>query len=69
MSQGQWLDDVAAEKFIAQRLDQLKNGAKTFKLPSGMGRMVNPDSTFSPATHVRLVPSKTGVKTAFPKIE
>jgi hypothetical protein len=69
MPQGQWIDDVAAEKFIAERLDQIKNGAKTFELPPGMGRVVNPDGTFTQATHARLVPSNTGVKTAFPMIE
>lgn len=64
--QGQWLDDVAAEKFIAENLHLLKNGAKTIKLPEGIGRVVNPDGTFTPATHARLAPSGSGVKTAYP---
>ena len=67
LPQGQWLDDAVAEKFIAERLDQLKNGAKTFKLPDGLGRIIYPDGTFKPATEVRLVPSKSGVKTAYPE--
>jgi hypothetical protein len=64
--QGQWLDDVAGEAFIASHLDELANGAKTFDLPQGFGRQILPDGTFLPATKVRLVPSKSGVKTAFP---
>ena len=65
---GQWVDDVAAEAFISENLHQLNNGAKTIKLPEGIGRVVNPDGTFTPATHARLVPSKSGVVTAFPLI-
>jgi len=66
---GQWLDNAAAERFIAEHLDQLKNGARTFDLPEGLGRVVNPNGTFSAATQARLVPSGSGVKTAFPFIE
>jgi RHS repeat-associated protein len=64
---GQWIDDVAAEKFIAEHLDDLSQGAKTFDLPEGIGRIIHPDGTMTPATKARLVPSKTGVKTAFPE--
>jgi RHS repeat-associated protein len=66
---GQWLDDAAAEEFIASHIDELKNGAKTFDLPEGLGRMVNPDGSFSAATKARLVPSGSGVKTAYPITE
>jgi hypothetical protein len=66
---GQWLNNAKAEQFIADRLGQLKNGAQTFDLPKGLGRVVNPDGTFSEATKARLVPSGSGVKTAFPLIE
>ena len=69
LMQGQWVDDVAAESFIARNLDKTKNGAVTLELPKGLGRVVNPDGTFSPATHARLVPSGSGVKTAYPLIE
>lgn len=65
-SQGQWIDDIAAEKFIAKNLDKLKKGPITVELPTGLGRVVNPNGTFSPATHARLVPSGLGVKTAYP---
>ena len=66
---GQWLDDVAAELFIADKLPELVQGAKSFDLPHGLGRQINPDGTFTPANRVTLVPSKTGVKTAYPFTE
>lgn len=66
---GQWLDNDAAEHFIAERLDDLKNGAKTFDLPPGLGRIIHPDGTFTVATKARLVPSGSGVKTAYPSLE
>ncbi|MGH2667499.1 pre-toxin TG domain-containing protein, partial [Flavobacterium sp.] len=64
--QGQWLNDAAAEEFISSHLADLKNGAENFDLPEGLGRVVNPDGTFTPATQARLVPSKSGVLTAYP---
>ncbi len=69
MPQGQWINDVKAEKFIADNLGKLKNGPVTVELPKGLGRVINPDGTFSTATHVRLVPSSSGVKTAYPIIK
>lgn len=66
---GQWLDDSAAEEFIAGKLHELSQGAKTFDLPPGLGRQINPDGSFSPANKVTLVPKKTGVKTAYPFTE
>ena len=33
---GQWLDDAAAEQFIAERIGQLSQGARTFDLPPGL---------------------------------
>lgn len=66
---GQWLDDTAAEQFIASKLAELTQGTKTFDLPPGLGRQINPNGTFSPANKVRLVPSKSGVRTAYPFTE
>jgi hypothetical protein len=63
---GQWLDNQAAQEFISQHLDQLKNGAQTFDLPPGLGRVIHPDGTFTVAQKARLVPSGNGVKTAYP---
>lgn len=66
---GQWLDDAAAEQFIASKLPELTHGAKTFDLPPGLGQQINPDGSVSRANKVTLVPSKTGVKTAYPFTE
>ena len=44
----------------------MKNGAIEIPLPKGLGRVINPDLTVTEATHVLLVPSGTGVKTAYP---
>lgn len=55
---GQWLDDAAAEQFIASKLSELTQGAKTFDLPPGLGRQINPDGTFTPANKVTLVPRR-----------
>ena len=60
--------ELAAEEFIFNNLDKTKNGTVTIKLPPGLGRIINPDGSFSPATHARLVPSGAGVKTAYPII-
>jgi hypothetical protein len=65
---GQWLDDVAAKSFIAENLDKLHQGTVTIPLPKGMGRVIMPNGSFNAATHVTLVPSGSGVKTAFPII-
>jgi hypothetical protein len=65
--QGQWLDDAAAESFIADHLHELENGARTFDLPPGIGRVILPDGTAVPASRVRLQPSNTGVLTAYPQ--
>ncbi|MDQ6804441.1 MAG: hypothetical protein M3065_05645 [Actinomycetota bacterium] len=64
---GQFLDDAAAERFIAAHVDQLGQGARSFDAPEGLGRIINPDGTFTPATRIRLVPSGSGVKTAYPE--
>jgi hypothetical protein len=67
-SVGQWLDDVIAQKFIGKNLGNLKNGAIEIPIPKGLGRIVNPDGSFTEATHAVLVPSGTGVKTAYPSL-
>jgi len=64
---GQFLDDAAAERFIADHIAELGQGARTFPAPEGLGRIINPDGTFSPATRIRLLPSGSGVKTAYPE--
>jgi RHS repeat-associated protein len=67
-AQGQFLDNQAAAEFINDNLGQLKNGAVSLPLPEGLpARMINPDGTYGVATKVRLVPSGSGVKTAYPE--
>jgi len=68
--QGQWLDDLASENFISKHLDQLGQGARDIPIPddikvigrifeNGTGKILEP-------THIRLVPSGSGVTTAYP---
>lgn len=64
--QGQWLDDAAAEELIADNLKNLKNGTITIEIPPGLGRSIQPDGSFMEASRAVLVPSKSGVKTAYP---
>ena len=66
---GQWADDPAVEQFIAEQLPELAQGSRTFDLPSGLGRQINPDGSFEPANKARLVPSGVGVKTGYPFAE
>ena len=68
-SVGQWIDQQAAEDFIASKLDELKKGAKDFDIPEGLGRVFLSDGSVVKATRARLVPSGSGVKTAFPIVE
>lgn len=67
---GQWLDDVAAEDFIARHLSQLGQGARDIPIPNsvgGIGRVFKSGTgELVEVTHIRLVPSGSGVDTAFP---
>jgi len=70
VAQGQFLDNQAAGRFINGNLDQLNNGATSLPMPENFpARMINPDGTFETPTHIRLVPSGGGVKTAYPEIQ
>ncbi|WP_343914075.1 hypothetical protein [Aquimarina litoralis] len=68
--QGQWLNEIEAEKFIARHLDQLSNGAIDIPIPSSIqniGRVFrNGDGAILNPTHIRLVPSGSGVRSAYP---
>ncbi|QRK08617.1 hypothetical protein JQX13_53565 [Archangium violaceum] len=64
--QGQWLNNDAAAKFLAEQRPNI-NGPTTVNIPEGLGRVVNPDGSFSPATRAILVPSANGgFRTAYP---
>lgn len=64
--QGQWLNDEFAEKIIANNLSKLGNGSRIVKIPKNIGRVIDQNGTYIEATHAILVPSKNGVKTAYP---
>lgn len=69
LAQGQFLDNQAAASFINNNLGQLNNGATNIPIPEGFpARVINPDGSFDIPTHIRLVPSGSGVKTAYPLI-
>lgn len=67
---GQWLDDIAAEDFIARHLSQLGQGARDIPIPNsvgGIGRVFKSGTgEIVEVTHIRLIPSGSGVDTAFP---
>ena len=68
--EGQWLNDIAAEDFIFRHLNQLSNGVRDIPIPASsqnIGRVFrNGDGAVFAPTHIRLVPSGSGVKTAYP---
>ena len=69
--QGQWLNDEAAEEFIARHLHQTITGEVDIPITGTSAeiicRMFRADvRLISSATHIRLVPSGSGVRTAFP---
>src|SRR5688572_8201957 len=64
--QGQWLDNDQAAAFLR---DSYSPGQqkRVVDLPEGMGQMVNPDGTTSPATRALLLPRPSGTyKDAYP---
>ncbi|WP_158618316.1 RHS repeat protein [Chitinophaga lutea] len=69
MAQGQFLDNQKAAQFILDNVSETANGALNLPMPNGFpARVIMPDGTFKAATHIRLVPSGGGVKTAYPLI-
>ncbi|WP_309680230.1 hypothetical protein [Asaia bogorensis] len=66
--QGQFLDNQAAARFISENLQKLKNGAVSLPVPKNLSvRIINPDGTFASARNIKIVPSGSGVKTAYPE--
>lgn len=69
--QGQWLNDEAAEEFIARHLHQTITGVVDIPITGTSAEMIcrmfrADERKISRATHIRLVPSGSGVRTAFP---
>ena len=61
--QGQWLDNSAAADFLSSLgLD----GPVSVQIPDGLGQLVMPDGSTSPANWATVVPSNTGLRTAYP---
>lgn len=69
IAQGQFLNNQKAAQFILENISKTVNGAVNIPIPKGFpARVIMPDGTFKTATHIRLVPSGSGVKTAYPLI-
>ena len=69
MAQGQFLDNQKAAKFILDNVGKTANGAVNIPIPKGFpARVIMPDGAFQSATHIRLIPGGSGVKTAYPLI-
>ncbi|KYF62435.1 hypothetical protein BE15_18595 [Sorangium cellulosum] len=64
--QGQWLDNNAAAKWLAEQRSGI-NAPTTVPLPEGMGQVIRSDGSIVPATKATLVPLPNGgYRTAFP---
>ena len=67
--QGQFLNNQKAAQFILDNINKTANGAVNIAVPKGFpARVILPDGAFKAATHIRLIPSGGGVKTAYPLI-
>ncbi|MGC4857056.1 polymorphic toxin-type HINT domain-containing protein [Micromonospora sp. DT4] len=65
-SQGQWLDDKAAAEFLCGvHVDNA--GARSVRIPDGLGQVIMPDGSIVQARAATLVPGANGLyKTAYP---
>ncbi|QIK54263.1 RHS repeat-associated core domain-containing protein [Dysgonomonas sp. HDW5B] len=69
MAQGQFLNNQKAAEFILDNVGKTANGAVNIPIPKGFpARVIMPDGAFQSATHIRLIPGGSGVKTAYPLI-
>jgi RHS repeat-associated protein len=69
MAQGQFLDNQKAAKFIMDNVGKTTKGAVNIPIPKGFpARVIMPDGSFKAASHIRLIPGGSGVKTAYPLI-
>lgn len=64
-TQGQWTDNQQAADYLSQYLDGL-SGPTTVPIPKGLGQVIQADNTAAPATQAVIVPSPTGIRTAYP---
>ena len=63
--QGRWLENDKAAEYLSQFQGKL-SGPTTIPLPPGLGQIMNADGSVVPAVQAILVPSATGLKTAYP---
>lgn len=65
--QGQWLNNEIAAEWIFDNRNFINGPFTDLPLPKGLGQVILPDGTVTPATHARIVPLPDGtVRTAFP---
>jgi hypothetical protein len=66
---GQFMDNQATARFILNNLNKASQGSVSVPIPQNFpARIIMPDGTFRAATHIRIVPSGVGVKTAYPEL-
>jgi RHS repeat-associated protein len=63
-NQGQWLDNQKAAEFLYSKGEITE--VTTLDLPAGMGQVITPTGEIINATKVIVVPSASGIKTAYP---
>jgi hypothetical protein len=64
--QGQWLNNDSAASLLKDLRPTLSGPATTI-IPKGLGQVINPDGSITPATHAVVVPiPNSGYKTAYP---
>ncbi|MFE7618030.1 hypothetical protein [Streptomyces sp. NPDC057496] len=67
--QGQWLDNEAAAQFL-RSVHVPGSGPRTVRIPDGLGQVIMPDGTVSPARAATLVPGPGGFyRTAYPVVD
>ncbi|MFF3389895.1 hypothetical protein ACFYW1_02905 [Streptomyces sp. NPDC002669] len=67
--QGQWLDNEAAAQFL-RSVHVPGSGPRTVRIPDGLGQVIMPDGTISPARAATLVPGPGGFyRTAYPVVD
>lgn len=63
-NQGQWLDNQEAAEYLKSLGDITK--PTTVSIPKGLGQVITSTVEIVPATKAIVVPSATGIKTAYP---
>ena len=61
--QGQWLNNEAAANFLSS-FDLA--GPASVRIPTGLGQIINPDGSVTPANWATVIPRGTGIRTSYP---